>query len=133
MRTAVALPLLLFAAAPAGADVVSPEAFEALSEGRTLHFTRQGEPFGAEQYFPGRRALWRFADGTCDRGFWRAEGQEICFVYEGNPGPQCWTFERRGAGYAAALVEEGAPPGLVLELSHADDAPLDCPAPDVGS
>jgi hypothetical protein len=126
--------MVVAAAGAALADgVVAPEAFEAMSEGRTLYFSLDGEAFGAEQYFPGRRSLWRFADGTCDRGRWRAEGERICFVYERTPWPQCWIFLRRGEGYTASLVQDGAEAGLVLELSGSDTEPLACPGPDVGS
>ncbi len=42
-------------------------------------------------------------------------------------------FGRDGGGVAAALVEDGAETGLVLEMSRRDETPLDCPGPDVGS
>jgi hypothetical protein len=124
--------MLLLAGTPAGAQSpVTPEAFEAMSEGRTLHFTLDGLPFGSEQYFPGRRSLWRFADGTCDRGGWWAEGERICFAYDGHPEPQCWRFLRDGDRFRAELADgDGA---LVLDLSRTDDARLPCPAPDLGA
>ena len=37
------------------------------------------------------------------------------------------------SGFAASLVENGAETGFVLELSHSDRAPLDCPGPDTGT
>lgn len=126
--------LLLFLAAPAAAEtVVAPDAFERLAEGRTLHFTLDGQPFGAEQFFPGRRTLWRYAEEGCQRGVWRAEGERICFAYEGLDGPICWRFVDTGAGHVAALVENGAETGLRLQLDRIDAAPLPCPGPDVGS
>jgi hypothetical protein len=133
-RRDVILVLALAAAPPALADGrVAPATFEAMSEGRTLHFTLDGLPFGSEQYFAGRRSLWRFADGTCDSGVWRAEGDLVCFVYERESGPQCWRFLERGGRFVAALVEDGAETGFALELSHMDQAPLACPGPDIGS
>jgi hypothetical protein len=133
MARASLLALLVVAAPAAAQAPVAPEAFEAMAEGRTMHFTLGGEIYGAEQYFAGRRSLWRYADGTCDSGRWWAEGELICFAYVREPGPQCWRFVRRGAGFAAALVEEGADTGLVLDLSRTDAAPLPCPGPDLGS
>ena len=107
---------------------MTPESFGRLAEGRTLYFTRDGRFFGAEQYFPGRRSLWRFDDGTCEEGRWWGEGRLICFAYE-EAEPQCWRFDGNSASFTAESVETG----LVLRFSHADERPLDCPGPDVGS
>lgn len=133
MRPCLALAILL-AAAPAVAQApMTAEGFEAASAGRTLRFTLDGVPFGAEQYLSGRRVLWRFDDGTCQEGRWWDEGGRICFAYQDGAGPQCWTFRPRPGGFAAALVEDGVETGFVLELSGSDRTPLDCPGPDVGS
>lgn len=124
-------------ASAAFAESVGPDAFEAMSEGRTLHFTLDGEPYGAEQYFSDRRALWRHADGTCSWGRWYPRDGLICFEYEAGAEegqePQCWTFEGGASGFSAALIEDGAPTGLTLDLDRTDTAPLDCPGPGVGS
>jgi hypothetical protein len=117
----------------AAQDTLSPDSFGAFAEGRTLHFTLDGLPFGAEQYFPGRRSRWRFEDGTCEEGVWWGAGELICFRYDGADGAQCWRFHGGPGGFSAALVEDGTETGFVLEFSHADDNPLDCPGPDVGS
>ena len=127
------LPLALLATAAAADGAMTPQAFEAASTGRTLHFTRAGQPFGAEQYLSGRRVLWRFADGSCQQGRWWDDGDRICFDYQNGDGPQCWRFHPRPGGFAAALVENGGETGFVLELAASDTAPLDCPGPDVGS
>ena len=109
------LALLALLASPAAAQgVLTPGAFEAMSEGRTLHFTRQGARYGAEQFFEGRRSLWRYADGTCTEGRWWDEGGAICFRYADEPAPQCWRFLPRSGGMAAELVEGGAGTGFVL-------------------
>lgn len=134
MTRALLLALSLALAAPAAAEtVVAPEAFEALSEGRTLRFAIDGKAFGAEQFFPGRRTLWRFAEGACQHGTWHAEHGLICFVYDDMPAPICWRFLDTGAGYTAALVEDGAETGLRLRLQAIDANPLPCPGPEVGS
>lgn len=135
MRCLAILVTLIFAPVPAAAQAtVSPEAYEALAEGRTLHYTLKGQPFGAEQYFPGRRSLWRFAGGDCVAGHWHAEGSRICFTYEDDPFPLCWDFQRKGDRVRARLLAGPGPgePPFVLELSHIDDAPLDCPGPGLG-
>ncbi|WP_299132737.1 hypothetical protein [uncultured Amaricoccus sp.] len=126
------LALVLSGAAPRAQPVPADE-FEAFSAGRTLYFTRDGQPFGAERFLPGRRTLWRFDGGPCLDGAWHAEGDRICFAYADDPGAQCWRFLRDGARLRAVLVEQGVETGFSLDFSHADKAPLDCPAPDVGA
>jgi hypothetical protein len=128
-----AILVLLALAGPVGAQEMTPETFEAFSEGRTLYFTFNGAPFGAEQYFPGRRSLWRFADGVCEEGDWWGEAERICFRYGEDGLPQCWRFRQNAGGLAAALVEGGAETGFVLEMSGVDDTPLPCPGPRVAS
>ena len=135
MRLIPALAILAatLLAFEAGAAAVAPPVFEKMSEGRTLYFTRDGQSFGAEQYFPGRRALWRYADGSCAWGRWFDRDGLICFQYENGAGPQCWDFQGEGSGFSATLIENGAPTGLRLSLSGSDRQPLDCPGPGVGS
>jgi hypothetical protein len=126
--------LLLLASGVAAGESVSPESFERLAEGRTLRFTLDGVPFGAEQYFSGRRSLWRFEDGSCEAGEWWPEGDLVCFRYEAEDGPaQCWRFRQAGGRYEAARIEDGRESGFVLRLSQSDTTPLDCPGPSVGS
>ena len=120
------------ASAPAR-TAVSPEAFEALSEGRTLHFSLDGLPYGSEQFFTGRRSLWRTPDGQCEAGVWHSEGDAICFEYEAAPDPQCWIFLHEGSDLSAARVEDGVQTSLVVDLSLIDNTPLPCPGPLVGS
>ncbi|HJT61229.1 MAG TPA: hypothetical protein VJ797_06065 [Burkholderiales bacterium] len=134
LRSSRLLALLAILASPAaGQGALTPGAFEAISEGQTLHFTHLGAPYGAEQFFAGRRSLWRHADGTCTEGRWWDEGEAICFRYADAPAPQCWRFLPRPGGLAAELVEGGAGTGFVVEMSHADAEPLPCPGPKVGS
>lgn len=135
-RLLVPLVLALCAAGPAGAAPLDPAGFEALAEGRTLRFTRDGAPFGAEQYFPGRRSLWQYPDGSCAEGRWWPEGANVCFSYGPGAERECWRFETGPSGTFARFVEgsPGAPPGvLLLQLAGIDEAPLDCPGPDVGT
>jgi hypothetical protein len=107
---------------------MTAEAFESFAGSRTLHFERDGQPFGAEQYFPGRRSLWRFADGRCEEGRWWGEGPLICFRYGEGPA-QCWLF----SGPVGRFTAESVDSGLKLRLDRVDEQPLACPGPDVGS
>ena len=127
------LAVLALAAAPAFAGTMTPEAFDAAATGRTLHFSLAGQPFGSEQYFSGRRVLWRFEDGSCQLGRWWPSGALICFAYDSGGGAQCWAFRPHPGGFSAALVEGGAETGFVLDLAGSDSVPLDCPGPGVGS
>jgi hypothetical protein len=125
--------LLLTVSAAAAETVMMPEAFETETTGRTLYFSYLGQSFGAEQYFSDRRVLWRYADGSCQRGRWWPEGPRICFTYDGGPDAQCWAFHPRPSGFAAALLDGGGETGFVLELAGIDTRALDCPGPYVGS
>jgi hypothetical protein len=131
LAVAVVIPLGEGRAAGAGLD---PSAFETLAEGHTLRFTRGGVPFGAEQFFAGRRSLWQYADGACAEGRWWDEGELVCFSYGPGSERQCWRFETGAAGISVRLATGASAPGaLVLELAGVDDRPLACPGPDVGS
>ncbi len=115
---------------PPGA-VMTPQAFRAWAEGTTLHFAEQGVPYGVEQYLPGNRAIWQFADGSCATGRWYGKGQAICFVYEGDPKEQCWLFLTDGPRPRALSL--GGDRGIELEVTYQDNAKLNCTPPDVGS
>ena len=124
------LPVLLFLACPAAADVpVSAAEFEAFATGKTLTYSLGGTVYGAEQYLPGRRVVWAFKGQQCRKGFWYEEAGQVCFVYEDDPAAQCWTFRRDGSGLQAQFSgdPEGAEPSQVQE-----SAPLTCAGPDLG-
>lgn len=132
-----ALPTILaatfLAAFPAAAErVLTPDEFAAMAIGRTMHFDRFGEAFGAEQYFEDGRVIWAFDGGGCQRGIWFANREgDICFVYSDDPAPQCWSFMEREDGRFVARLD-GADPEEDLVSRRVSDEALDCPAPDVG-
>ena len=120
-------------AAPARAQAqtpLTPEEFEAHTEGRTLTFSANGTAYGVEQYSPGRRVRWSFIDGECREGRWYPQDDQICFVYEDGTGPQCWLFYGGTGGLRARVA--GDAEGLVLYETRASDDPLICPGPKVG-
>ncbi len=134
LQSCLAIAVVLGLTGPAAADAPMTGAeFEALSEGRTLHFSLGGAPFGSEAFKSGRRSVWRFPDGTCAPGSWREHGGAICFVYDGDPGEQCWLFRREGGGVVAYFIEDGAPDEEPVVLERVDRAPLACRGPDVGA
>ncbi|MDH3264128.1 MAG: hypothetical protein OEM24_09030 [Paracoccaceae bacterium] len=129
LRLALGLAL---AAGAAGAETpMTATEFEAYVNGRTIHYAGQGqEAYGAEQYLPNRRVIWTFLDGECVEGLWYEEGGLICFVYELDLMPQCWSFWRSGGGITARFENEPAATAL-YELSQTDE-PLICQGPDLG-
>ncbi|MCB1339462.1 MAG: hypothetical protein KDK10_19060 [Maritimibacter sp.] len=129
-----ALPLcaLLTLAAPALAlDPMTGPEFDAYVTGRTLMYGTGGDPYGGEDYLPGRKVRWSFLDGRCLEGRWyeNAEAGSICFVYSDNPAPVCWTFYETPGGLTAYLDGDA---GQVLYETGVADKPLFCLGPEVG-
>lgn len=126
------LPLaLLLIATPAFADLpVTADQFEAHVTGKTVTYRQYDNVFGIEEYLPDRKVRWSVAPNQCQYGIWYPEGQDICFVYEYDPIPHCWTFWLRD-GALVALSTDGLP-GQELYEVEASDQPLPCPGPEVG-
>jgi hypothetical protein len=125
------LPLLLALALPAHAQTPMTAAeFEAFATGKTLTYALGGEVYGAEQYLPNRRVVWAFRGEECRNGFWYPEAEQICFVYEYDPSPQCWTFRKDSGGLRAKFA--GDPDGAELAAVQESTQPLICAGPDLG-
>lgn len=123
--------LAALATSPALSETkMTEERFDTFSKNSTVYFSRFGAPYGAEQYLSDKRVIWTFMDGTCQRGVWFAERDEICFLYEGQANALCWYFFDDGAEKRARVV--GDPPEEDLVVVGQDDKPLICPGPDVG-
>ena len=110
---------------------MTAEEFEAYATGKTLSYAQGAEIWGTEQYLPGRRVVWAFSADECQYGTWYPQGDEICFVYDNDPTPQCWTFWKQGSGLRARFM--GDPDGTELAEVDQSDEPLACPGPDVGA
>lgn len=123
--------LLLWPFSAQAQKMLGPEEFRAYAEGQTLYFSFLGAPYGVEQYLPGNRAIWQYADGTCARGIWYGRDGLICFLYEGDGEEQCWQFLQDGDGYAARAVGMASPGDL--RVVGRDRVPVICKAPDVGA
>jgi hypothetical protein len=129
MRGLLALALC---ATPALADApLTVEAFEAHVTGHTLTYQQYGQLYGIEEYLPDRKVRWSVAPNTCQYGSWYPEDEYICFVYEYDPNPSCWTF-RLSAGRLVALSIADAP-GAELHETERSQTPLPCPGPEVGA
>jgi len=127
------LAILLFAlsASPALAQkALTPAEFEAYVTGKTLYFGQAGQAYGVEQYLKNRRVRWSFLDGNCKDGRWYVETDLICFVYEDNSTPQCWSFEMTSNGLRAEF--QGKPgTGTLYEVNETAD-PMQCIGPQIG-
>ncbi len=127
-----ALLALLLSVSPACADVLmTPEEFDAYATGKTLTYAQGGTVYGTEEYLPGRRVRWAFAEGQCEAGHWYVEAEWICFDYETEPEPQCWQFFRSETGLKARY--RGETSGAELSEIAKSSAPLNCPGPDIGA
>jgi hypothetical protein len=134
MRTLFFAALIASAAPIAGQataqTLMTAAEFEAYATGKTLTYASGGEIYGVEQYLPGRRVRWAFVDDTCRIGHWYEAGEEICFVYEHDATPQCWTFHLAGGKLQARFMDD--PPRTELSEVAQTDGPLQCTGPDVG-
>ena len=127
------LPILLlaFLASPALAErPMTAAEFDAFVTGKTMDYLVDGEIFGREVYLPGRQVRWAFTAEECKLGHWYGEGDNICFLYDGDPEPKCWTIWPNGDGLSASYMTDtpDIPPREVRETTE----PLACPGPDVG-
>jgi len=127
------LSVILFAltAAPLAAQTpMTGDEFEAYSQGKTLYFGFDGDRYGAEEYLPDRHVRWSFLDGQCQNGEWYEDGQLICFVYEDDPDPKCWSFYKQGDRLRAQFEDD--PTQTTLFEVEQTDKPMMCLGPDVG-
>ncbi len=125
------LILVLLVSHPALADTpITAEQFETHVTGKTVTYQQYDSIFGIEEYLPDRKVRWSVAPNECQYGSWYPSGQDICFVYEYDPTPSCWTFWLQNGALVALSVT--AAPGEELYEVASDATPLPCPGPDVG-
>lgn len=136
MRLTPILPLLcLLLATPAiaqddpGAPMTAEE-FDARTLGKTITYSAGGTPYGIEEYRPGHKVVWAFAEGDCREGDWFQQGDQICFDYHDETALQCWIFRDSPAGLTAQFQGDAQSEPLV-SLTESDK-PLNCPGPEVG-
>lgn len=122
--------LLAFSLPVQAETILSPSQFEAFTNGKTVYFARHGKAYGAEQYLRNRKVIWAFSDGECSFGEWFAQGDQLCFIYEGRLNPICWNFVETDAGRAVRVV--GDDPANDLVIVGSDTENLNCAAPNVG-
>ncbi|SEQ28624.1 hypothetical protein SAMN04488092_105154 [Thalassovita taeanensis] len=104
--------------------------FDSYTRGKTFYYAEDSQPYGGEEYLDGKRVRWSFLDGKCKEGQWFESNDQICFVYEDNPDPQCWSFFESAEGLVARF--ENDPSQTVLYEVGKSDEPMVCLGPDVG-
>ncbi|MDN5787204.1 hypothetical protein [Pseudorhodobacter sp.] len=130
MRALVLALSVLTATAAFGETQMTGKEFEAYSTGKTLTYASEGQIYGVEQYLTDRRVRWAFVDDTCRIGHWYEDSGNICFVYEHDATPQCWTFHLTNGHLMARFISD--PPSTELSEVNQTDQPLACTGPDVG-
>jgi hypothetical protein len=117
---------------PAAAErVMTGEEFEAFATGRTMDYSYGTDVWGREAYLPGRRVQFSFTDDECRDGSWYEDGPYICFVYDDDPSPKCWTYFTDGKNVQTIFIED--PPGSPRSDVRPTKEPLVCLGPDVGA
>jgi hypothetical protein len=118
-------------ATPALAETAMTAAeFEAYATGKTLDYYSGGEVFGREVYLPGRKVRWAYTADECKLGHWFAQSDQICFLYDGDPEPKCWTIWPDGEGLSASYMTDT--PDIAPRTVRETSEPLSCAGPDVG-
>ena len=131
MRHLILAALLALPVSAQAAEPMSGAEFENYVTGKTLYFGMEGSAYGVEEYLGDPRVRWSFLDGRCKDGTWyEEEAGLICFVYEDEPAPQCWSFFREGSGLRA--VFENDPASTVLYEARQNDEPMVCLGPEIG-
>jgi len=126
----VVLALCLFPLPALTQTPMTGAEFEAYVTGKTITYHQFDAPYGVEEYLSGRKVRWAFTANECQYGTWYEAGEEICFVYDYDPVPQCWTFWVDARGLNGLFSGNGA--GEELTEVEQSDQPLPCPGPDLG-
>jgi hypothetical protein len=96
-----------------------PDDFLSLVEGKTVHYTKDGEHYGSERFYGKGRATWQFPGATCEDGtYWTVE-TEICFKYGTS---SCWSVLEDEKERRAAVSRDG----FSVIIARIDDRPLRC-------
>lgn len=128
-RAALALCLL---ALPAAADpLLTAEAFDTLTQGRTMSWSEFGSVYGVEEYLPDRQVRWTALGQDCKTGHWYPDGPAICFQYEDDALPDCWEITGSGTGLLARYTT--SPPDTAPVVVRETTETLACFGPKVGA
>ena len=124
MHMRLLIAALVLAAGPAVASdaEIGPDAWRALTEGKTLHYFKDGKLYGREYYAPdGKSTVFRFPNGLCAEGQWAYADRQYCFAYAGQL--HCFKHIKRGDDIVILGLEDGEE--QVVE-KIAENEPLSC-------
>lgn len=124
------IPLCLTALPALAQQTMSAAEFDSYTRGKTLYYGSDGATYGVERYMDNQRVVWSFLDGKCQDGIWYEEADKICFLYETQPDPQCWTFSQSPGGLTARF--ENNPEATQLYEARDIDEEMLCLGPEVG-
>ena len=110
--------------------VMTPAEFEAFATGKTLDYEDDFSVWGREEYLPNRRVRFSFSEQECRFGTWYDQGDEVCFVYEDDPEPKCWTYFTDGKNVTTIYTSDGR--GGSVSTARPTKEPLICLGPEVG-
>jgi hypothetical protein len=110
---------------------LTAEAFDALTQGRTMTWSEFGTVYGVEEYLPGRQVRWSPVGDDCKLGHWYADGPAICFQYEDDLDPDCWIITRSDTGLFASYTTK-PPETAPVAVEETDETPA-CTGPRIGA
>jgi hypothetical protein len=118
-----AAALVLVLGTSAGAQALSPEEFQALTEGHAFatHFS-DGQLQGIEIFLKDRKVIWQGVDGTCLKGQWQVEDGHVCYSYEGYVEGHCLIYRSKGNEITGRSTE-----GLDFTLRKGSATDVTCP------
>ena len=127
MRALIALLAVLSTAPASAQDLLTPNDFLDLADGRTLTFVTEPGGFlvGIEQFLTRDQTIWTRADGSCAYGVVTTTPLTVCFAYDDDPGRQhCWyTYSVDGVPHVRATDT-----GSIQRVDRVGDEPVSCEA-----
>ena len=93
----LAAVLVLVLGTSAGAQALSPEAFQALTEGHAFAtYFSDGQLQGIEIFLKDRKVVWQALDGTCLKGQWQVDADHVCHYHDGSVLGHCLIYRSDG-------------------------------------
>lgn len=126
----LSLALTIFANAAVAETPMTGAEFDADVTGKTVTYDYGNGLFGTEEYLPDRRVRWAFEGDSCIYGTWYQAEDQICFLYENDPTPQCWLYFLEGGAIRGRYMGPGG--GWEINESARTTQGLSCAGPDVG-
>lgn len=123
---------LLFSTVPLFAEPLdTAQKFEDYVSGKTMFFhLGDGRVHAAETYLNNRKVRWSLVKDECLEGEWWAQDGKICFAYETNPDPQCWSVDVTPSGLTATSDAPVNPLVIFEVVGHVGEQT--CLGPKVG-